>query len=491
MATDVSQNLIDSIRANYPFATEPYDHQVVGMAELIEHPRWALFWEQGTGKTKVVCDRLRWGFEADEFKGPILIVVPKNVLLVWPDELKLHAELKCMVLTGTPKLRQGLIEQIRPDTIVVTNYECLRSYYPTKGRKTKPRIKPTWERFDQTRKLMDCPWDVVVCDESHRIKDARTSSCRAVCLAAHHARYRWALSGTPMPNDQTDIFGQAKYLDERTFGPYITHFRNRYCVTQEIMPGVKKIVGIANEEELEAKIGSFSSRLKKEDCLDLPEKVYQTRKCQLSPKANRVYQELRMAAVARLESAAGEGQLTVQNILSESLRLLQVCGGFVPDDDGNVHELDPNAKLDLLRDVLEDTEPPVVIWAVFQREIEAIKEAIGERARTYYGPDSDKDRTETIERWRNREIDYLIASRSAREGLTLVEACTAVYFSRSYNLVDWLQSTDRIHRIGQQKGVSIISLVAQGTVDEKVGRALSKKEYTQESLLGAGIHELI
>src|SRR5262249_23341697 len=146
--------------------------------------------------------------------------------------------------------------------------------------------------------------------------------------------------------------------------PTKTAFEARYCVKQQVNPGQWRIVSYRNVQELHGYVLAVTSRVTKAECLDLPPKIHTRRYVSLSGEQARIYRELKRDAVARIRSAKAEGELTIQNILSESLRLLQVVGGFIPDDSGHVHELPEKAKLEALREVIEDlpTDEPLVIW---------------------------------------------------------------------------------------------------------------------------------
>lgn len=444
-----------------PFGTRPFAHQIDGVAQLVEHAAWLLAWDMGLGKTAVVAYRLAIGYRNQHFAGPVLIVCPKSVLTVWPAELARHANLDCVVLAGDKAERAAILRRVTSESIVITNYEQCRL-----------------ER-DALAKL---GFDVVVCDESHRIKSSRTQTNKAIRKIAKKSRMRWALSGTPAPNGPLDIFGTLAFIDARVCGDNWYSFRARYGVCGGYAN--KQIVAYQNLDELEQKVATRSSRLLKEQALDLPEKVFVTRPCALSTPARKIYDALRKESLAKLESARGQGVLTIANVLTESLRLLQVAGGFVSDDDGTLHAIEPNTKLDLLADLIEDIgQQQVVIWAGFVAEVKAIARLLT-GAVVHHGGLSLDERRESLAAFKSGSAQYFVATpQSAREGLTLTEASLTIFYSRTYNLLDWSQAQDRLHRIGQQNRVTILSLTAERTIDEKVAKALEKKASLQELIL--------
>lgn len=469
---------------DHPWRSPPYAHQVVGVAELVEHPAWLLAYDQGTGKTFVAANRLAYGMARGHFRGPILVLTPKPVVQAWPRELWTHAGLKCVVLAGSGAEKLATLEAHRtdaPGTIFVCNYEAMLS---------KPkRAKMTLSHY---MAALPTPFDVVIADEVQRLKAGTSATARAVGRVRARARYRWALSGTPAPNGPEDWYGVLTFLDPRILATESkTAFEARYVVKGKFSDTGPIIrIGYKDLDDLNARVASCCSRVLKQDCLDLPEKVFIERVCELSPEQRRVYKDLRDKAVAHLNTLKAEGTLTIRNILTESLRLLQVVGGFVPDDTGRVHPLEGNAKLALLDEVLDEIGPrPTVIWCSFLEELRAVADLVRKRGevRMFHGAVANKERDDAIDWFQQRgprEPAYFLATpQSGGTGITLTAADTEIFFSRTYKLTDYLQAIDRLHRIGQTRKVTIINLVAEATVDRKVGSALERKEAMQENMM--------
>mgnify|MGYP003542988627 CR=1 FL=1 len=457
------------------FLTTPKEYQWGGIQELCDNPCWLLAWDMGTGKTATIGYRLRLGIDAGNFRGPILVVCPLSVCGVWRDELKKHVGLDCVVVVGDKKERAELLDKVGLGTIVVCNYETTRT------------------EFDRLCKFK---FDAVILDEGHRVKNVSTQLNKNLRKIAKCARFRWVLTGTPSPNGPLDIFGIMTFLNPAILGTASKRvFEHRHAIYgREVSPGIRMIVGYRDLNILEGQVAQLCSRLTKFDVLkDLPPKTYQYVPVPLSRKVAKLYKQLREDAVAMLESRKGEGQLTAMNVLSESLRLLQIVGGFVPDDDGVVHPLEPNAKLDYLCELIEDIPPqPIVIWAGFVHEVDAIVARLGEnKCAKYRGGMDYKQREAELADFKAGGKPFFVASYAAREGLTLVESCTTIFYSRTYNLIDWLQSQDRIHRIGQDLPVTVICLVGEDTLDEKVSSALASKTDMQDLLLRSSVSELL
>jgi SNF2 family DNA or RNA helicase len=254
--------------------------------------------------------------------------------------------------------------------------------------------------------------------------------------------------------------------------------------TQILLPKYYK-----NLDELEQKIKTFSTRVRKEDCLDIPPKIYEQRKVQLTGKQKEIYNRLRQHAITILNDST----VSFNNQLTEILRLHQVTNGFVKNDDGVVEEFN-NPKLDELMTVLEEISGKAIIWANYIHNIEQIAEAIRKEygknsVVTMYGATDVEDRKNVVDLFQNDpNTKFFIGNPTVGGyGLTLHAASYVIYFSNNYNLEVRLQSEDRAHRIGQTKNVLYIDIIAEDTVDEKIVSALDKKLSLSAKTLGEEI----
>lgn len=460
----VDMSLLDG----HVFQTAPYEHQRVNLARLMQHDRWLIADEMGCGKSAVVCNRIKslgTGVRT-------LIVCYKSVIWSWQRELMLHAGLDCSLAIGDKLERQHAIWYGR--NVVVANYEA---------------ILHTQETF------LKSSWDCLIIDEVQRVKNLTAQCSRVLQKLSEKATYVYGLSGTPATNGLQDWLGVLNAIDPEVLGcPTKTAFNQRYCLMGRLggqAQGPITIVGYRNVAELHQKISSVTSRVTKAEALDLPPKVYSTRTVRLEGEQARVYRDIRRDAVARLKTAQREGTLTVRNVLNESGRLLQVIGGFVPDDEGNVYELDPKAKIQAIKDILDEVgDKPVVFWCAFRAEVAFLATLLsegGDRVSTLVGGMSDDGRRESIDAFAKGDSRFFVATAAAGgtgiNGLQVAD--TEVYYSRDYNLATYLQSQDRLHRIGQKNTVSVIKIMAQNTVDEKVDASLESKRDMLEMMLNS------
>lgn len=231
-------------------------------------------------------------------------------------------------------------------------------------------------------------------------------------------------------------------------------------------------------------------RVKKEECLDLPEKLYVKREVDLTPEQEKAYDQMRTLALAQI---AG-GLVSTVNALTQLMRLHQIVCGHVKMDDGTVVEL-PNNRIKELLSVIEETDGKIIIWATYRHDIEAIKLALSKEygmnsIGMYYGDTDDDERKRVLECFQNpeNEMRFFVGNPSTGGyGLTLTAAQTMIYFSNSFDLEKRLQSEDRAHRIGQTKNVTYIDLMSPNTVDEKIVKALRAKINIATQVLGEEI----
>ena len=273
-------------------------------------------------------------------------------------------------------------------------------------------------------------------------------------------------------------------------------FRNRYAEMKTIHArgrSIQVVHKFQNIGELSDKLKNFSYRVLKEDCLDLPDKIYIKRNVALTSEQLKLYQQMKTMALAILNGK----QVTSVTVLTQLMRLHQItCGHFTADD--GTTQLVKNNRITELMDVLEEVEGKAIIWANYQHDItniiKAVVEEYGEESIVdYYGLTPQEDRQENIQKFQNDpKCRFLIGTpQTGGYGITLTAANTVIYYSNGYDLEKRLQSEDRAHRIGQKKSVTYVDLIAEKTVDEKIVKALRKKINIASEVLGEELRDWI
>ena len=227
-------------------------------------------------------------------------------------------------------------------------------------------------------------------------------------------------------------------------------------------------VGYRNLEALAELLKTFSSRIMKSECLDLPSKIYTQRHIQLTPDQSRIYMEIKEYALSYLSDTEF---MTAPNVMTQLIRLQQVLSGHSKTDEGDIVEIKDN-RLPELMQCLEDVSGKVIIWSRFRYDIKRIHAELTKvygplSTVTYFGDTSDEDRTKAIEHFQHGDARFFIGNpQTGGYGITLTKANTVVYFANSFDLAVRMQSEDRCHRIGQTQHVTYIDLIAEKTIDE-------------------------
>jgi len=472
----------------YDYKTTPYAHQKSVLEKSWNSEYWGLFMEMGTGKTKVAIDTMAALHLAGKLKAA-LILAPKGVYDNWvKGEIPAHLpeKIRRRILRWEPKSSKAYVEELSSlidgqfdgIKILVMNIEAMST---DKGTKVA-------EMF-----LKKNPVNIMIVDESTTIKNRTAARTKAVIRVGRtFARYRRLLTGSPVTKNPMDLYSQCMFLDDKALGfaSYFS-FQNRYAhVVRRTMGhrSFQEIVGYQRLDELSKKLSKFSSRILKEECLDLPPKTYMRRDVALTPEQDSAYLQMKKLALAQLSS----GELaTTASVLTQIMRLQQICCGFLTDDDGKQHLL-PNNRLSELLDVIDEIDGKAIIWATWTSDLLRITEALRKRygpesAATYYGETPQDQRQATIQRFQdpNNPLRIFVAQpKTGGYGITLTAANTVIYYSNSYDLEIRLQSEDRAHRIGQTGTVNYVDLVSPGTIDEKILKALREKISLANEVLG-------
>lgn len=431
---------------------------------------FGLLFEMGCGKTLTAIAIAGAGYQMGKVER-LLIVAPTSVVAVWPKELQEYAKFKytCKTLLGEKKQRIKQIDDLlkfpfKALKVAVINYES------------------TW-RPEILEKLKEFDADMVIADESQRIKTYDAAQSKAMHELGDQARYKLILSGTPVQTAAIDIWSQYRFLDKTVFGDNFFKFRGRYAIMGGY--GNKKIVGYKDLEGLIKKEHSIAFRVTKDEALDLPEQTFETRKIQFNQKEKNLYERIKKDSYAELD---GGGHITATTVLTRLLRLQQLAGGFLVQDDAQKPQLVSRAKLDAMGDIIEDyvigSGKKLVIFARFIAEVKAIMELASKvlpkelKQVAIYGDIKKEDRGDIVKQFQEDPKTVLFIGQidTAGTGITLTAADTCVYYSKNFNYATYSQSLSRIHRIGQRNCCTYIDLEIEGTIDELISKALSRKE---------------
>jgi len=475
---------------NYKFKTKPYAHQLTALEKSWNKESYAYFMEMGTGKTKVLIDNMSMLYDKGKIDGA-LIIAPKGVIGTWhnqeiPTHLPDHIEnvsvlWQANITKGQQEKLNELLKSSDKLHILIMNVEALST---SKGTDFA-------ESFLRTHNT------IMAIDESTTIKNSSAKRTKNILKLAPQSKYRRIMTGSPITKNPLDLYSQCEFLSPwlLDFASYYA-FRNRYAEMKTIHAKGRSIQVVnffKNIGELSEKLKGFSYRVLKEDCLDLPDKIYVKRNVALTEEQSKLYKQMKTMALAILNGK----QTTTVTVLTQLMRLHQITCGHFTADDGSTQNIKSN-RINELMNVLEEVEGKAIIWANYQKDMSEIKKAIekeyGEGSVVdYYGLTPQENRQPNIKRFQeDPECRFFIGTpQTGGYGITLTQANTVVYYSNGYDLEKRLQSEDRAHRIGQKKSVTYVDLISEETVDEKIVKALRKKINIASEVLGEELRDWI
>jgi len=476
---------------DYKFKTKPYAHQITALEKSWNKEVFAYFMEMGTGKSKVLIDNISMLYDKGKINGA-LIIAPKGVYQNWydteiPNHMASHVEKDVVLWRALINQKQQnqlnlLFQSTEKLHILIMNVEAFS----------------TKKGLDFAAKFLRTHNTLMAVDESTTIKNPDAKRTKNIVGLGKHARYRRILTGSPVTKSPLDLYKQCEFLDEYLleYSSYYA-FRTRYAVMRSANFGgrsVQIVVGYKNLGELSSKLEPFSYRCLKEDCLYLPDYTYTKRVIQLTPEQKKLYQQMKILALAELDGK----QMTTQSAMVQLMRLHQITCGHFTADDGSIKNI-KNERLDALIDILEEVENKAVIWAHYRHDIAAIINAVETKFGkdtyvTYYGDTTNEERQNAIKQIQdpNSKVRFIIGTpQTGGYGITLTGANTMIYYANGYDYEKRIQSEARINRAGQTRKMTYIDIIAEDTVDEKIVKALRSKMNIATKITGDELREWI
>ena len=463
----------------YPYKTKPYEHQRKALEASAEKVQWAYFMEMGTGKTKVTIDNIAYLYFQRKITSA-LIIAPKSVYTVWETEIETH-----------------LPDQLKYK-IYKWNIDKPKDYYKLNESKDLRIFLINVEALSTKRGFEGCvdyltknKLNFVVLDESTTIKNRQAKRTKNILGLRQLSHIRRILTGSPITKSPLDLFTQCQFLSPELLGfsSYLA-FRNRYAEMTDIPVGSGRFISVPKYykrlEELEIRLQQFSTRVRKDQCLDLKPKVRQKRYIELEGESKKIYDRLRTSALAVIDDST----ISFSNKLTEIVKLHQVCNGFTKDDEGKMLPLH-DQKVKALQEIIDETDGKIIIWANYLWNIHQIIHFL----KTRYGEDSTvsifgevtvENRKKAVERiQKDPACRFMVANPTTGGfGLTLTACNTVIYFSNNYNLEVRMQSEDRAHRMGQKGTVVYVDILAKNTLDEAILKSLTNKGQIAAKTLG-------
>jgi SNF2 family DNA or RNA helicase len=475
---------MDWFLEKYPFKNKPFVHQAAYLQRFWEDPHVALLADMGTGKSFMLINNAAMLYDKGKINA-MLIIAPKGVYRNWykseiPKHMPDHVSYKMACWSPAPRKaeRQEMEEMwncVDAMRILIMNIEA----FSTEKGMTYAR---TFLRVTQA---------FMAIDESTTIKTPTAKRTKNIIKVGKEAVYKRIATGSPVTKSPLDLYSQCEFLSPDCLNVHSYYaFQARYAVLVERKMSThtfKQIVGYRRLDELQHKLNDFSFRVTKEECLDLPDKVYTRREIELTAEQRKAYDQMKLMALAEVEG----NLMSTNNALTQLMRLHQIVCGHVKMDDGQQLDIPSNRVNELLATVAE-TQGKVIIWANYRRDIENIRIALAKEygmtsVATYFGDTEAEERQEIVEKFQDPDSDlrfFVGNPRTGGYGLTLTAANLVVYYSNSFDLEVRLQSEDRAHRIGQTSKVTYVDFITPGTVDEHIVKALRNKINIASEVLG-------
>jgi SNF2 family DNA or RNA helicase len=461
----------------FEYKTKPYDHQEKIFMRSRDEEYFALFMEQGSGKTKIIIDTANWNFLNNHISGVVLFA-NKGVYGNWHyEELPKHSSLPYRVYMwrGMYKadeqqefnriLEQGSIAWF------LCNIDALPSL----------RFQAKLIQFIRAH-----PNFMAVGDETTSIRNFKSDRTKAAMKLAPYAKMRRIMSGLPNPQSPLDLYSQCNWLKPGLLGfnSYYA-FKNEHAITKNVTYGNRsfpKITGYRGTDQLAKKIERFAAIIKLDECVDLPGKIYKTQYVELTDKQKQLYRDL----VDRAVTYFGEHEITALNALSLMSRLIQIiCGQMKvgPDEYVSIE----NNRLEALSDCINEDESKAIVWTSYRRTAIDILEKLGkDKAILLPGGLLPEKRQQILQEWKHNFQTIIVNPASSGWGVTMIESHRVFYYSNTHNLEHRSQSEARTHRLGITQSCVYTDFVAPGTIEPKILQCLKEKRNLADEVIRPG-----
>lgn len=446
------------------------EHQVRALKFKLKWPIGADYSEVGVGKTASMLLALQ---------ARRLLGHSKRILWVTTDTMKEETapevvkwtDMKPTVLHDDSRTRAGVLaEAIKTgECFILVNYESLRL------------IQDELER---------ARFDSIVCDEGSAVKNPESQRSKALYAISKWAKFRWLMTGTPVPNTVVDVFGHWKFIEPTLFET-LRAFKNEYCIYKK-QGAFPIIIGYQKLDQLQSVLAERSIRFLRDECFQLPGRIFRKREISFGDVQRKAYRELKEEFLLSL----GEGRhVETKTVLDAIVKLSQLTSGFVIDADGNVVELAENAKLTELKQVVDECDlrsTKIIIWCYFRHSMAKLVEVFKEyNPAQVHGEIKGTDRSEELEKFRkDPTCRILVANIATGQGYTVNEAKVSIYYELDHSWEHRDQSLGRNYRYGQTEKVVVYDLTVRGTVDVAKLAALANKKNVQDMVTGDNLRKL-
>ncbi len=474
-ARELKERVLPPEASKFNYKTKPFAEQEKAFLISRDRECYGLFLEQGLGKTKIILDTAAYLWQQGKINA-LFVLAPNGVHRQWiREQVPLHLpdwveHVDCVYRSQQTKkwkrewqdMMDAPPEKLR---IFTMNHEAIQSQ---KGQQFALSL------CAHTNTL-------TVIDESHVIKNQSAKRTKFVLKSIRPlSKYRRIMTGTPISKGVEDYFTQLKFLsdDVHGFSSFYT-YRNRYCLTREIPgapKGAVKIVGYQNVDELKERVDAYAIRIRADECLDLPERMYSRREVPLTAEQVKYYKEMAGELVTQVDGEL----ITAEQAIVKVIRLQQILCGHIKTEQGKTLEI-PFNRPQVVHDYLTELQQKCVVWTRFRYDVEQLYKVLKPFNPVYYDGSMNDDQKANAKRTfiEHEPCRVFIGNQTAAgTGLDGLQAVSnhMVYYSNGFKAIDRWQSEARLYRRGQKGTVSVVDLVAPNTFDEDVLDNLRKKK---------------
>ena len=420
-----------------------YQKDIVNKA--LNHEGYGIFMDTGTGKT--VC-----ALEIAKHLGKTLVLCPLSVIeTAWIDDChKFYPDLKIVNCWGENRKQRYKALETNSD-VYVMNYESFKLL---------------------KNEIAKMNFECMIVDESSAMKNMTAQITSEILSMIDIIPRRYVLSGTPNPNSNLELFPQMKFVLPDLFGSSFYGWQATYF-HQDMTDPHKWYQTQEDKERLFSRLSEGSVFLKKEECINLPPKIFQIREYTMCKKQEEYYMDM----VNNIRDNIN--QWSKFEFTAKLMKLREILSGFVINKDGTISEFKSN-KTEVLKQAIEEIgDKPIIVWCQFQYEIETLAKEFDGVALT----SKTKDRNQIIRDFKDGKIHLLFTHpKLLGKGLTFTNCTYNIYYSVSFSYEEFAQSQDRIHRIGQDNKCTYIILQAKNTIDETIYKCLRRKKNVVDEL---------
>ena len=456
----------------FEFTTTPFAHQVDGFKYGLSHDRWLLGDEQGLGKTKQVID-IACAKKLQGAKRCLIVCGVNGLKWNWQKEIKTHSKEKGYILgqrmnrahkivVGSTKDKLTDLQNLDkiPEYFLITNVESLRD----------KDIQTTLGELCRTGEI-----SLVAIDEIHKCKNPSSQQGKGILKLQPECRI--AMTGTPLMNTPLDLYIVLRWLGYERHAFYA--FKKHYCVMGGY--GGYEIVGYRNLNELQEQLNDIMLRRRKEDVLDLPEKLYIDEYVDMTPKQTQIYKEVSAEIKANIDKIK-----MANNPLAELIRMRQATGytGILSST------ISESAKIDRLEEIVEESvanDKKVVIFSNWTQMTTPVYNRLAKlyKGLVITGETNDVDRQVYVNHFQNNpECKFILGTIGAMgTGLTLTAGTVVVFLDEPWTMANKQQAIDRCHRIGTTSNITVITIMCKNTIDERIHDIVEKKGIMADAIV--------